>query len=141
MHPAECGIDPIQIMVQALARPHLQALGLPVRRDRERPAGLDHRQYTHQPFRHSVPLGNLPRFLRAARAMRAGTRQVLDRPPGRRRNRSDMVPDPLRLEEPAGVLERNTPSPQVPPEGSRREEPVEVSLEDHPVKCVDRSRD
>ena len=30
----------------------------------------------------------------------------------RRRNRSDMVPDPLRLglEEPAGVLERNTPS-------------------------------
>ena len=37
VHPAECGIDPIQIMVQALARPadHLQAPGLPVGCDRE----------------------------------------------------------------------------------------------------------
>jgi hypothetical protein len=39
--------------------------------------------------------------------MRAGSRQVLDRPPGRRCERHDMIPDPLRLEEPPGVLQQN----------------------------------
>jgi hypothetical protein len=75
--------------------------------------------------------------------MRAGSRQVLDRPPRCRRNRLDVIPDPARLalEEPAGVLEQDIPLPEVSPKGSRRKKPVEVTLEDHPVERVDRSRD
>jgi hypothetical protein len=44
MHPPELGIDEVQVIVQALARPvdHLQALGLPVGHNRERAAGLHH---------------------------------------------------------------------------------------------------
>ena len=75
--------------------------------------------------------------------MRAGSRQVLDRPPGRRCERHDMIPDPLRLglEEPPGVLQQNPPPGQVAAERAVGEEAVEMPLEDHPVKCLDRSRD
>ena len=54
---------------------NLQAPGLPVGCDRERAAGLDHRQHAHQPFRHPIPLGNRPRprLLGGARTMRAGS--------------------------------------------------------------------
>jgi hypothetical protein len=39
--------------------------------------------------------------------MRAGSRQILDWPPGRRCERHDMIPDPLRLgfEKWTGILE------------------------------------
>jgi hypothetical protein len=75
--------------------------------------------------------------------MRAGTRQVLDRPPRRRRNRSDMVPDPLRLgfEEPPGVLQQNPPPRQVTAERPIGKEAVEMPFEDHPVERVDHARD
>ena len=44
MHPPELGIDQVQVIVQALARPvdHLQALGLPVGHNRERAAWVHH---------------------------------------------------------------------------------------------------
>ena len=115
MHPAKLGIDPVQIIVQALAAPanHLQAPGLPVGCDPERLAGLDHRQHAHQPFRHPVPFGNRlrPGLFRRARTMRAGMRQILDRPPGRLCERYDMIPDPPRFgfEKRTGVFKQNPP--------------------------------
>ena len=43
--------------------------------------------------------------------MRAGPRQIFDRPLRRRCERHDMIPDPLRLglEERTGVLQQNPP--------------------------------
>ena len=69
--------------------------------------------------------------------MRAGVRQILDRP--LRRKRHDMIPDPLRLglEEPPGVLQQNPPPGQVTAERPIGEEAVEMPLEDHPVERVD----
>jgi hypothetical protein len=143
MHPPEFGIDQIQVIVQAFAWPHLQTLGLPVRCDRERAAGLDHRQHAHQPLRHPIPLGNRPRpgLLGGARTMRAGVRQILDRPLRRRRKRHDMSPDPVRLEEPSGVLQQNRSPRQVAAERAVGEEAVEMPLEDHPVERVDHARE
>jgi hypothetical protein len=59
--------------------------------------------------------------------MRAGPRQIFDRPPGRRCERHDMIPDPLRLEEPPGVLEQNPPPGQVTAERAVGEERVSRS--------------
>jgi hypothetical protein len=75
--------------------------------------------------------------------MRAGVRQILDRPLRRRRKRHDMIPDPLRLslEEPSGVLEQNRSPRQVAAERAIGEEAVEMPFEDHPVERVDHARD
>jgi hypothetical protein len=75
--------------------------------------------------------------------MRAGVRQILDRPLRRRRKRYDMIPDPLRLgfEERAGVLQQNPPPRQVAAERAIGEEAVEMPFEDHPVERADHARD
>jgi hypothetical protein len=134
VHPPELGIDQIQLIVQALARPHLQTLGLPVGRDRERAAGL---QSTHTSVTPSCSA-----IARARASFEVPERcvlAILDRPLRRRRKRHDMIPDPLRLglEEPPGVLQQNPPPGQVTAERPIGEEAVEMPLEDHPVERVD----
>jgi hypothetical protein len=52
-----------------------------------------------------------------------------------------MIPDPLRLEEPPGVLQQNPPPGQVAAERAVGEEAVEMPLEDHPVERLDHARD
>ena len=75
--------------------------------------------------------------------MRAGSRQIFDRPPCRLCERYDMIPDPLRLgfEKRTGVLQQNPPPGQVTAERPIGEEAVEMPLEDHPVERVDHARD
>jgi hypothetical protein len=75
--------------------------------------------------------------------MRAGSREILDWPLCRRRERHDMIPDPLCLgfEKRTGVLEQNPSPGQVAAERPIGEEAVEMPFEDHPVERVDHARD
>ncbi|MEJ2117641.1 MAG: hypothetical protein P8Y36_06970 [Alphaproteobacteria bacterium] len=119
MHPAELGIDQIQIEVQAFAPPsdHFQAMGFTVGDHGKRAARFKYRENANQSLRHAVtfgdPLGK--RFFRAAGPVRAGAGQIFDRPPSLGGKRFDVIPYPLRLalEELASVLEQNPALPQV----------------------------